>query len=218
MEEKQLSEKESLFIIQQMINRAKDVFVDTGIGPILWGAVITICSLVQFMQIQFDFELPFDIWLLALFAIIPQLFISVKERRERKAKGWDHDIMGYVWICFGIGIFVVNFINNAAAAQLNPLLIEYHELTGKTEIINFWSFGTSYLLFVYGYPTIVTGAARQFKLMIFGGVFCWVCAIITAFTVVKIDFLLMALSATLAWLIPGIILRRNYLLQKEQHV
>ncbi len=218
MEEKQLSEKESLFIIQQMINRAKDVFVDTGIGPILWGAVITICSLVQFLQIHFDFKLPFDIWLLALFAIIPQIFISIKERRERKAKGWDQDIMGYVWICFGVGIFVVNFINNVAAHQLNPLLSEYSSLTGKTDVINFWTFGTCYLLFVFGYPTIVTGASRKFKLMIFGGIFCWISAIISAFTVTKIDFLFMALSATLAWLIPGIILRRNYLLQKGQHV
>lgn len=218
MEEKQLSEKESLLIIQQMISRAKDAFVDTGIGPILWGAVITICSLVQFLQIQFDFKLPFDIWLLALAAIIPQVFLSIKERRERKAKGWDHDIIGYVWICFGIGIFVINFINNVAADQLNPMLREYRELTGKTDIVNFWSFGTCYLLFVFGYPTIVTGAARKFKLMIFGGVFCWVSAIVSAFTVAKIDFILMALSATLAWLIPGLILRRTYLLQKGKHV
>ncbi len=48
MQEKPLTEQESLMIIQQMINRAKSDFVDTGIGPILWGAVITFCSLVQF--------------------------------------------------------------------------------------------------------------------------------------------------------------------------
>ncbi len=215
MEEKQLSEKESLLIIQQMISRAKNEFVDTGVGPILWGAVITVCSLVQFLQIHFEFELPFDIWLLALLAIVPQIYISIKEGRTRKVKGWDQDIMGYVWLCFGVGIFVVNFINNAAAHQINPMLSEYRQLTGKTDVLNFWTFGTCYLLFLYGYPTIVTGATRNFKLMIFGGVFCWVSAIISVFTVTKIDFLLMALSATLAWLVPGIILRRKYLLQKK---
>lgn len=215
MEEKQLSERESLLIIQQMISRAKNEFVDTGVGPILWGAVITVCSLVQFLQIQYDFHLPFDIWLLALLAIVPQIYISVKEGRERKVKGWDQDVMSYVWICFGIGILIVNFINNVAANQLNPVLDEYRLLTNKTGIHNFWSYGTCYLLFVYGYPTIVTGAARKFKLMIFGGIFCWVSAIISAFTVTKIDFLLMAFSATFAWLVPGIILRRKYLLQKN---
>jgi len=218
MEEKQLSEKESLLIIQQMISRAKNEFVDTGVGPILWGAVIAVCSLVQFLQIQFDYRLPFDIWLLAILAIVPQIYISVKESRERKVKGWDQDVMGYVWLCFGVGIFLVNVINNVAAHQLNPILSEYGKISGKTDVPNFWTFGTGYLLFVYGYPTIVTGAARKFKLMTFGGIFCWISAIISAFTVAKIDFIFMALSATLAWLVPGIILRRNYLLQKEKNV
>lgn len=218
MEEKQLSEKESLLIIQQMISRAKNEFVDTGVGPILWGAVIAVCSLVQFLQIHFDFRLPFDIWLLALLAIVPQIYISIKESRERKVKGWDQDVMGYVWLCFGVGIFLVNVINNVAAHQLNPILSEYGKVSGKTDVPNFWTFGTGYLLFVYGYPTIVTGAARKFKLMTFGGIFCWISAIISAFTAAKIDFIFMALSATLAWLVPGIILRRNYLLQKEKNV
>jgi hypothetical protein len=218
MQEKQLTEQESLMIIQQMINRAKNDFVDTGIGPMLWGAVITFCSLVQFCIIHFNWKMPFDIWWLALLAIIPQIFISIRERRERKAKGWDDDVMGYVWLCFGIGIFIVNFINNVAADTLHPILNDYREITGKSDVPNFWTFGSSYLLFVYGYPTIVTGATRKFKLMTFGGIVCWVSAVISAFTITKFDFLLMAVSAALAWLVPGIILRNKYLQGKQQHV
>lgn len=219
MQEKQLTEKESLMLIQQMISRAKNDFVDTGIGPMLWGAVITICSLVQVGIIHYGWKLPFDIWFLALLAIVPQIFISIKEGKERKAKGWDDDIMGYVWLCFGVGIFVVNVLNNIAASDLNPLLREYGLMTGKADVPNFWTYGSGYLLFVYGYPTIITGAARKFHLMTFGGIVCWVSAIISAFTIAKFDFLLMAVSATLAWLIPGIVLRKKYLLgKKEQHV
>ena len=216
MEDKQLTEQESLQLIQQMISRAKNDFVDTGIGPILWGAVISFCSIVQFLIIHFQWQLPFDVWLLALAAIIPQIFISVRERRERKAKGWDDDIMGYVWLCFGVGVFIVNFLNNVTADAFNPLLSDYREITGKESIPNFWSYGSSYLLFVYGYPTIVTGAARKFKLMSVGGIVCWVSALVSAFTITKFDFLLMAFSAALAWLIPGIVLRKKYL--KGKHV
>jgi hypothetical protein len=219
MEDKQLTEQESLQLIQQMISRAKNNFVDTGIGPILWGAVISFCSIVQFLIIHFQWQLPFDVWLLALAAIIPQIFISVRERRERKAKGWDDDIMGYVWLCFGVGVFIVNFLNNVTADAINPLLSDYREITGKENIPNFWSYGSSYLLFVYGYPTIVTGAARKFRLMTIGGIVCWVSALVSAFTITKFDFLLMAVSAALAWLIPGIVLRKNYLKGKNaQHV
>lgn len=219
MQEKQLTEQESLLIIQQMISRAKNDFVDTGIGPILWGAVITVCSLVQVGIIHFGWNLPFDIWLLALLAIIPQIFISMRERRQRKAKGWDDDIIGYVWLCFGIGIFVVSILNNIAAYELNSLLRNYSASTGKTDIPNFWTYASGYLMFVYGFPTIVTGAARKFRLMTFGGIFCWGAAIISAFTIAKFDFLLMAASASFAWLIPGIVLRNKYLQsRKEQHV
>ena len=64
--EKILTEKESLELISQMINKAKNSYHDSGIGPILWGSVIALCSLVTFLQIRFDFPLPFDIWYLTL--------------------------------------------------------------------------------------------------------------------------------------------------------
>ena len=217
MEEKQLSEKESLFIIQQMISRAKNEFVDTGIGPILWGAVITFCSIVQALKIKFDFDFPFDVWMLALFAIVPQIFISIKESKQRKAKGWDEDMLSYVWICFGVGVFVINFVNNVMAQSLNPILEEYTRLTGKPAT-NLWSYASCYLLFVFGFPTIVTGAARKFKIMLAGGIFCWASAIVAAFTATYIDFILMAFSAALAWLIPGIFIRIKYLKQQKANV
>jgi hypothetical protein len=217
MQEKQLTEQESLLIIQQMISRAKNAFVDTGIGPILWGTVITICSIVQAAKLYFKFDVPFDIWLLALFAIVPQVFISIKESRERKAKGWDDDMMSYVWICFGVGVFVINLINNVMGAELNSALDEYRQLTGRT-VSSTWSYASCFLLFVFGYPTIVTGAVRKFRIMLAGGIFCWASAIVAAFTPTYIDFVLMAFSATLAWLIPGIIIRKQYLQQKAQHV
>lgn len=199
-----------------MINRAKNEFVDTGIGPVLWGSVITVCSIVQYMQLEFDFKLPFDIWFLTLAALVPQILLSIKERKQRKAKGWDSEMMNYVWLCFGVGVFLVNFINNVAAEQLNTFLNDYREITGKPDVPHFMTFGTSYLMFLYGYPTIVTGASRKFKLMTIGGIFCWVASLISVFTVLKFDFVLMAASATLAWLIPGIVLRKKYLSHSEE--
>jgi hypothetical protein len=217
MAEKQLTEQESLLIIQQMINRAKNNFVDTGIGPMLWGAVITFCSIVQAAKIYYQFDLKFDIWMLALFAIVPQVFISINERRERKAKGWDDDIMSYVWICFGIGVFVVNFVNNRMATELNPALETFREMTGKS-VSNTWSYASCFLLLVFGFPTIITGAARKQRWMLAGGIFCWVSAIVAAFTPTYIDFVLMAFAAALSWLIPGIMIRREYVAQKKANV
>ena len=84
MEEHKMTEKESLELISKMINKAKNSYHDSGIGPILWGSVITLCSLVTYFQIRFQFKLPFDIWLLTLIAIVPQIFIVAKEKKNNK--------------------------------------------------------------------------------------------------------------------------------------
>ena len=79
--EKILTEKESLELISQMINKAKNSYHDSGIGPILWGSVIALCSLVTFLQIRFDFPLPFDIWYLTCL-----LYTSPSPRDRQKSR------------------------------------------------------------------------------------------------------------------------------------
>ena len=85
-EHDQLSEKESLALIAKMINKAKDAYHDTGIGAIMWGAVISFCSLVRLAEIQFGFQLPFDIYLLTIVAIVPQIFISIRQKKRTESK------------------------------------------------------------------------------------------------------------------------------------
>jgi uncharacterized protein with PQ loop repeat len=218
-EEKQLSGKESLDLITQMINKAKDSYHDTGIGVMMWGAVIAICALEKLAEIHFEYRLPFDIYLLTLVAIIPQIFISIKEKRERKVKAYDDIYMNYIWLGFGICIFLMIIIINNVYADLNPLVKDYKELA-KSRIdwidFRFSEYVSSFFLLLYGFPTFVTGAACKFKPMLWGGIFCWVCCIAAIYTTIKIDLLLTALSAIVAWFIPGILMEREYRSYKKE--
>ncbi len=214
--EKQLTEQESLQLIQQMINKAKGSYHDTGIGPILWGSIITFCSLVTFAEIQFRFNMPFDVWLLTLFAIVPQVFISIREGKMRKVLNYEEVALGYIWTCFGISIFLLIHINNNLTAHLNTIFKEYNTLKGPHEItFDYASYSTAFFLLLFGIPSILTGAITKFTPMLYGGILCWVCCVISVYTGVKTDLLLMALSAMAMWLIPGIILRRKYLNKRE---
>jgi len=208
--EQTFNEKESLKLINEMIGKAKNSCHDKGIGPILWGSVITICSLVTFFRIQYNFKLPFDIWLLTLLAVIPQIILSVKEKRERKVKNYNDDAMDYVWMCFGIAIFLLIHINTHLIDALNEVFIDQKTVGGKLHDFNFSSYSTSMFLLLYGMPTIISGGIMKFRPMLFGGILCWVCCVITVYTNIKIDLLLTALSAIGAWLIPGIILWLRY--------
>jgi hypothetical protein len=212
MQEKKLSQEESLALITEMIHTAKNSFVDTGVGPILWGSVIALCSLLQVAEIHYNLKYPFDIWLLAMIAIIPQIIISIRERKMQKARGWTDQTVTLVWMCFGIGVFMINFISSSYVDKIVPVLREYSQLTGKpVGSLHFWNYATAYLLFLYGVPTIITAATRKFRIMLLGGILCWICSIVSVFTNIKIDFLLMALCAMASWLVPGILIRQAFL-------
>lgn len=218
MEQENFSPQESLKLIDTMINKAKNSYHDTGIGPILWGSVITICSLVTYCRIQFGFTLPFDIWLLTIVAIIPQIFIAIKEARLNKAKHYNDKVFDYVWISFGITIFLLTFINANVIEKLNPVFQVYIDTKGGRPNFDYGSFMGSFFLMLYGFPTFITGAARNFKPMLIGGIICWVCCIISVYTKFRVDMLLTAFAATMAWLIPGIILWVKYKKKQKANV
>lgn len=215
-QEKQLTEKESLALITQMINKAKDSYHATGMGAMMWGAVIAICSMVKLSEIHFDYRLPFDIYLLTIVAIIPQIFLTIMEKKERKVKTYDDAYMDYIWLGFGICISLLIFIINAVFRVWEPVAIEYRELTGHRSPFRFSEFISPLFLLLYGLPTFITGAACKFKPMLWGGIFCWVCCLVTVFTTIKIDLLLTAASAFIAWFIPGVLMEREYKVYKKE--
>jgi hypothetical protein len=210
MEEKMMTERESLDLIAQMINKAKDVCHDTGIAAIIWGTVIAVCSLVRLSEIHFGYELPFDIYLLTLIAVIPQIYFNIKAKKERKVKTYGDAFTEYLWAAFGISIFLLVYTTANMSGEWAVMAKEYKQLSGHITSFRIYEFSAPLFLMLYGLPTFVTGTSMKFKPMLFGGLFCWVCSIITVHTTIKIDLILMALSAVFAWLIPGIIMEKDY--------
>lgn len=217
MEDKPLSHEESMRLIGTMLNKAKNSYHDTGIVSILWGTVITVCSLVTFAQIKGYFKLPFDIWLLTLVAVVPTIYLSIKEKKINKAKFYDEKLLDYVWTCFGIGIGVLSFIQGSIFHAFSKMVNEYIQLSGKDTLpFRYSEFSSAFFLLWYGFPTIVTGGAKGLKPMLFGGIFCWVAAIVSLFTSADVDMLLTAAAALLSWFIPGIILWNKFKHRKLQ--
>jgi hypothetical protein len=188
MEDKEFSYEESIRLIDSMIKKAKRSYVTKGLASIVWGMLIIVCSLVTWAQIQLSFDIGFDIWLLLFFAIIPQIYFSVKEKRQRKFESLEGESISYVWTAFGGAIFIVSFYNSRYGSNESSTLF----------------------MVLYGIPTFITGGMMKFKPMIFGGLVCWLFSIISVYTPVNVDLLLMAGCGLFAWLIPGIVLWRRY--------
>ena len=202
-QENQLTEKESLELITRMINKAKDACHDTGITAIMWGLVIVICSLVRFAELQFEFRLPFDV------AVIPQIYFSIREKKRRKVRTYDDRFQDGLWLAFGISIALLIFIVGRLYREWDPVNDQFETLTG-TAGFKLYEYIAAFFLMLYAIPTFVTGMTMKFKPMFWGGLLCWICCIASLFLPVKTDMLLIALSAAGAWLIPGIIMERDY--------
>lgn len=196
-EEKQLTSQESLELITRMINKAKQDYIETGVSALLWGAVITICTLTTYFNF---FYLHSDwleaIWSLTLIALVPQVIISRKERKLRKAKGRDDDAMGGIWLSYAISITLLSILDWQFRLQLPACVY----------------------MVLYGIPTFSTGYARNFKPMLYGGIAAWIMAILSRVTSWHYAMLWMAGSAQVAWFIPGLILRKRYLKAKKNNV
>jgi hypothetical protein len=210
MQNKEFSHQESLALINIMINKAKDSFHSTGIGAMMWGIVVAVCSLVNLAEIHFWFKLPFDINLLTLVAIIPQIIFSIQEKKRKRATSYDDGFINPTWLGFGVCIFLLIFIINMMFYGYGPVYREYVQLAGHKPIFQFQEFILPLFLMLYGLPTFITGVGCKFRPMLLGGIICWVSSIIAVFTEIRIDFLLTAFSAIAAWFIPGLLMEKEY--------
>lgn len=226
-QETPMTEQESLDLITNMIQKAKSSYHDTGIGSLLWGTVVTVASVVTYFQRMYDFSIGFDIWLIVLAAIIPQIFISVQEKKSNKVKQYEDDALNAIWLVFGITIFGLNIyqmivpdVTNAFIKQEGWQLTKHYLNNSKAdEPINAFT-PSIYSLFIliYAFPTLVTGIVKKFKPMLYGGVITYGLFIGSCFTITEYDFLLGGVAALICWFIPGVILRRKYLAQQKANV
>ena len=222
-EDKELTEQESLQLITEMIHKAKSSFHDSGTGAILWGTVVGIAGLMSFAERYWNFSIGFDIWLIVLAAFIPQIIISIRERRNRKVVAYEESSMNAIWLVFGISIFMFNIFANIVPGITDKILAsEGQELllqnlkTGETaHYIPSVISGYSLLLLLFAMPTLATGLARKFQPMITGGVLCYLYFIISCFTNTTYDLLLSGIAGITCWLIPGLVLRNRYLKGKN---
>jgi len=226
-DEKKMTEQESLDLITNMIQKAKSSYHETGIGSLLWGSVVSIASFLTYFQRTYEFSLGFDIWLIVLAAIIPQVIISVREKKSNQVKKYEDDALNAVWLVFGISIFALNFYQRtipevtAGIIEQEGWQMTKHYLDGSKPDEILKPFAPSlYSLFImlYAFPTLVTGIVKKFKPMLYGAIIAYGLFIWSCFTRSEYDWLLGGAAAIICWFIPGIILRRKYLAQQKKHV
>jgi len=192
--EQPFNEQTGLQLIESMINRAKNNFSESGTLYLIWGIVIFICSMVQFVAHYFFHEKEFYyVWFLTWAVVIYQVIYIRRREKAEKAKTYTAEILKFVWICFATCMLITVFIlvNQKAYPSINPLI-----------------------LVLYGMPTFLSGIILKFRSLVIGGACCWLLAIGSVFVPYEFQLPFISAAVLCAWIIPGFLLRKKY---KNQH-
>jgi len=190
MQSENFSPKDSLLLIDSMINQAKNRFTENGFLYLLWGWLILISAVGHFVLLKLQlFKHPEIIWMSCWVAIIFQIIFLVQKKKKEKVKTYSDGIIDNIWMCFGICMMVLSIV------------------VSKN---NLWMYVYPIILMLYGIPTFLSGVVMQFTPLKIGGISCWVLAVLSTFFLPIYYLLLLAAAVLIAWIIPGYLLRKKF--------
>jgi hypothetical protein len=186
--EKTMSYEQSLAIIQSMIDTAKNKVADDGFHLIMWGVLVIICCLVNYLLIiSGNTNLSVIPWLIMPAIGIPLgIWYEKRLKKEGHAKTHLEKHIAYMWWGYGITIFLSLFY--CIFIQTSPV---------------------PFILLATGLVTFATGLTIKFKPLIAGGLVFWLLTLICPFVQPVYHLLIEAVGIFLGYIIPGILLMKE---------
>lgn len=189
--EQPFNEQSSLQLIESMINKARNKFNESGTLYLVWGIAVFFCSTAQFIAgYIYHYQHTYYVWFLTWLVFIYQVIFLARKKKKEKVKTYADEILGYVWICFVACMIVLMFILQYSKA--------FHLIYPV-------------ILVVYAIPTFLSGVILKVKPLLIGGICCWALALCSMFIPQQFHLLLVSVAVLLAWIIPGLYMRKKYL-------
>jgi hypothetical protein len=189
MQEQPLSPESSLQIIQNMIDKAKNSVADDSFYFLLWGWLVFIASIGQFvLKVIVKSPYHYVVWSLMIVGVIASAIYGYRESRNAKVKTYVNELLDYLWI----GIFLSYILFGFIFAR-----------TG-------WENCYPFYMSLYAIGSYVSGRALKFPPLVWGGLASWLLAIISTFTPYDLNILLCGLAVLFSNIIPGYLLKNKY--------
>jgi hypothetical protein len=196
MNETPLDPKKSFDIIDSIIAESQKQNHDNGFYFRLWGVLVALTSIIQYILLNAGFGQESNLVWLAMSAIGAPISIYYGYRQSKKkpegVQSISQKIYGRVWLGFGISLIMVIF--TSIHLRVTPL---------------------PFICVIVGLATFLSGRLLRFLPLTLGGVVFWACAIFASMFAQKEALLVYAASIVLGYLIPGIMLWKK---TKSAHV
>jgi hypothetical protein len=198
MEEKKLSNAESLQLIEQMIGRAKQEEKQNGLGWIIWGWMLFLASFSHYILLVMGIEGGMIIW--NVFGIAAIVLMAYNLYRENIAKSAD-PVKTYTGE-------LVSKIGNAFFISLLILVVGNYTTNADRSGVNF-----GYLLLLYAFWMYIHGAAFRFNLLKYGAFLNWIGALVIFLWYRELGrhtLLIHAVCVLAGYIIPGYIAQKRF--------
>lgn len=197
MEEKNLSEKDSLALISQMIQVAKEDHYENGDGWLIWGWLLFIASVlsVVFSYTNLREYIGIVWWGILGVGLIIYVFGHVLSKKRQRVRTYVQVLLDRL----GTGFFVSLFTLIGASYLFTR--------TGSND--QTFVFGYYYIL--YAFWMFIHGSAIHFRPLIIGAIVNWIAGMIIFYIQdFKYDMMISALAILLGYLVPGYLLRAAF--------
>jgi hypothetical protein len=187
MIEEKFSPKESLQLIQSMIDKTREDISNNAIYFLVWGWIIFIACVGQFvLKNVLDYPKHYHVWWITIIGIIFSIVQGVWEEKGQKVKTYVGESIKWLWIGMSIAYFVLCIILTKIG-------------WGKPVF--------PFFILLYGLGTFVSGSIIQFRPLVIGGVLALGLAIGSVYVGYDYQMLFGAAAILVSYIIPAYILR-----------
>lgn len=187
--EKPLSAPDSLRLIQEMIQSAKQDLSDNSFDLLLWGWLVLAAALSHYGLLQTSYHKPWLAWPILMSAGAVAAFVNGARRgRRQRVRTTLGDFMAYLWAGFGVLMLMLMGVGIAYG----------------------WNRAYPLIIALYGLGTFATGGALRFRPLIYGGAACWLLATVAFRADFPTQLLLVAAAVLVAYVVPGHLLKNQY--------
>lgn len=184
-QEHQMTAKQSLDIIQSMIDKARFNFARGSFYFILWGVLLIAAGISEFVLGRvLESYWAFIGW--PIVGVLGGISSFVYGARTSKNDMINHldRIYSSLWVSYFItlAIMIITMANN----QQDP---------------------GGYVMIVTGLPTFLTGYILRFRPLMVGGVVFWVLGILSLYFLEEYRSLIFSFSVLLGYLVPGLMMK-----------
>ncbi len=188
MKTEHLTPEQSLELITQVINQARNRFEENGFIYVFWGTLIALASFGQFWLLRTG---HFDInWYPYLLMPLGAIYSSVYYARKKRSKTQNliGKILSILWVALATNMLILGFF---FAGTLKENLIPV-------------------ILILLSVGILSSGATLRSKILLYAGFFVGLSAFVAFYLSRLYQPLLMGMVSVVAILVPGLILMMRH--------